>query len=241
MPATLESFENASPPSQFTNFRTELESIKRKKTEMDTYVDGGLTSDMANLQSTFSLYVKSCGVNSAMAGPNDRATQTVADKARIITDKLNDYSNTVVKPLAALRRNILREINVNAKTDEISRAFEENARLEKEVEKATNELSTATLRDNLVQTKDDAISFEQTWGYLRRPLRRVSIPILIVFSLLFLTAALFGLYYIGISGLGNSSFSENGIFHQLAAQPVLFIAPIIVTVIVVVLKLMKQI
>lgn len=241
MPATLESFENASPPSQFTNFRAELDSIKRKKAEMDTYVSGGLTSDMVNLQNTFSSYVQSCGVNAAMAAPNDRTTQTVADKARVITDKLNEYSNTVVKPLAALRRNILRELNVNAKTDEISRAFEENARLEKEVERATNELSTATLRDTLVQTKDDAISFEQTWGYLRRPLRRISIPILIVFSLLFLTAGTLGLYYIGMSGFGDSGLGENSIFQQLAAQPALFIAPIIVAVIVVVLKLAKQI
>lgn len=234
MPATLESFEDAAPAQHFSNFRTQLDDIKRKKSALDNYVNsGGLQSDMANLQSTFSSYVQSCGVNASMAGPNDRTTQTVSDKVRVITDKLNEYSNTVVKPLASLRRNVLREINVNAKTAEISTAFEENAQLEKQIEEVNNELSTATLRDNLVETKDDAISFAQTWGYLRRPLRRVSIPILIVFSLLFLAVGIYGLYYIGASSLSENT----GIFQM----PVLIIAPVIVAVIAVVLKLAKQI
>lgn len=234
MPATLESFEDAAPQSQFSNFRTQLDDIKRKKTTLDNYINnGGLQSDMANLQTTFSSYVQSCGVNASMAGPNDRTTQTVSDKVRVITDKLNEYSNTVVKPLASLRGNVLREINVNAKTAEISTAFEENARLEKEIEEANNELSTATLRDNLVETKDDAISFAQTWGYLRRPLRRISIPILIVFSLLFLAVGIFGLYYIGVSSLGENT--------GLLQMPALIVAPVIVAVIIVVLKLAKQI
>lgn len=239
MPATLESFEDAAPPTQFSNFRRQLDDIKREKATLDNYVNNeGLRSDMANLQSTFSSYVQSCGVRASMAESGDTRTQTVSDKARIITSKLNEYSEKVVKPLAALRRDVLREINISTKTAEISKEFEEIGRLEKEIEEVNNDLSTAILRDNLVQTKNDAISFEQTWGYLRRPLRRNSIPILIVFALLFLIVGILGLYYIGAGSLITNIYGEST---QRPILNIMLVVALIVAVILVSLKLMKQI
>ncbi len=196
MPADIvEGFEGPTATSQMDDFKQRLDAIKAKKAELDNYANRELNDALKRLQASFTPYVTSCGITNATA-PAGSLEQTVADKVAAINARLTQYKTSVLNPLATLRRDILAFLNVNGKTQEISKLVEENDRLRKELEEMNDGLSTAYNREAVIDTRDKAVSFNQTWGYLNRPLRRTSIPILIVFGLIFAAAGLVGLYYI---------------------------------------------
>jgi hypothetical protein len=201
MPADIvEGFEgqiatSQTATSQMDDFKQRLDAIISKKKELDDYTKVGLLTAISNLQMSFTPYVTSCGVKNATA-PVGSLEQTVADKVAAINARLTQYKTNVLNPLATLRRDLLAFLNINGKTQEISKLVEENDRLRKELEEMNDGLSTAYNREAVIDTRDNAVSFNQTWGYLNRPLRRSSIPVLIVFGLIFAAAGLMGLYYI---------------------------------------------
>jgi hypothetical protein len=220
MPALIdEGFQSGSggptADSKMHDFRQRLNAIKLKKKDLDDYAgpNGGLQTALGQLQTTFTPYVTSCGINNATAPPGT-LDKTVADKVTQITQRLTRYKNEVLNPLAALRRDLLAFLNINGKTQEISRLVEENDRLRKELEEVNDGLSTAYNREAVIDTRGDSVSFHQTWGYLNRPLRRNSIPILIVFSVVFAIVGLVGLYYlspyasVAVEGMGATSFLQ---------------------------------
>ncbi len=201
--------------SKMHDFRQRLNAIILKKKELDDYAGptGGLQTALGQLQTTFTPYVTSCGINNATA-PSGTLDKTVADKVTQITQRLTRYKNEVIKPLSTLRRDIIAFLNINGKTQEISRLVEENDRLRKELEEINDGLSTAYNREAVIDTRDKSVSFHQTWGYLNRPLRRNSIPLLIVFSVVFAAIGLVGLYYlspyssVAVEGMTTGSFLQ---------------------------------
>ena len=229
MPALIgEGFTNGGPTatSQMNAFRQRLDAIKFKKAELDEYASGraaALKTAIDQLQATFTPYVTSCGITNSMTPPGS-LNQTVADKIAPINQRLTSYKTDVINPLATLRRDILASLNINGTTQEISTLVEENERLAKELEEVNGGLSTAYNREAVIDTHDKAASFHQTWGYLNRPLRRSSIPILIVFALIFAAAGLVGLYYISpysSVSLDGSLFQQPAIWMTLAIAVIL--------------------
>ena len=87
-------------------------------------------------------------------------------------------------------------MNVNVNVNEITTKLEELKDKKSELDSLGVDLSTAYTREALVDTKDEAISYKQTWGMIQRPIRRQSITVLIIFTLLFLTAAGLGIWYL---------------------------------------------
>lgn len=197
---TGEGFTNSGPtaPSQMDNFRQRRDVIIARKRELDEYASGragALKTALDQLQATFTPYVTSCGITNSTTSPGS-LNQTVEDRVASINQQLTRYKNDVINPLATLRRDILAFLNINGKTQEISQLVQQNEDLAKELDEVNGGLSTAYNREAVIDTHDKATSFHQTWGYLNRPLRRSSIPILIVFALIFAAAGLVGLYYI---------------------------------------------
>ena len=193
---TDEGFEQGpTANSRMDDFKQRLEAIKAKKTELDNYATAGLQESLGRLQKTFTPYVTSCGVSNAIAPPGSME-KTVEDEVQEINARLTKYRSDVLNPLAKLRSDVLAFLNINGKTQEISKLVEENEQLSKELEEVNGGLSTAYNREAVIDTRDKAVSFNQTWGYLNRPLKRNSIPILIVFALIFSAAGLVGLYYL---------------------------------------------
>jgi hypothetical protein len=224
MPADIvEGFEATSPTatSQMDDFKQRLDAIRAKKKELDDYATTGLKTALDRLQISFTPYVTSCGITNATA-PVGSLEQTVADQVASINARLTQYKTNVLNPLATLRRDILAFLNVNGKTQEISKLVEENDRLRKELEEINDGLSTAYNREATIDTRDKAVSFNQTWGYLNRPLRRSSIPVLIVFGLIFAAAGLVGLYYISpyatvaLEGSATSFLQQPAVWMTLA-------------------------
>lgn len=198
MPADiLEGFQQGpTANSKMDDFKQRLAAIVAKKTELDNYaLKGALQESLGRLQKTFTPYVTSCGITNATA-PVGSIDKSVEDEIQEINVRLTQYRTDILSSLAKLRSDLLSFLNINGKTQEISKLVEENERLTKELEEVNGGLSTAYNREAVIDTRDKAISFHQTWGYLNRPLKRNSIPILIVFALIFSAAGLVGLYYL---------------------------------------------
>jgi len=211
-------------PTATTNFTTQLNDILKKKTDLDKYIDSGLTADINAASSTFLSYVGSAG-----------KTTNMYDALQPIRNKLTEYNTTVAQPLSTLRTKVLTDLNVNKQSAELTAKYQRLDRLKKELAELDVDASTAYLREAAIDTRKDAVSFQQTWGYLNRPLRRNSIAILIIFALIFAGAAVYGLYYMN-SGIDEVSGMVVNPIKAIATSSALIVIGIIVA-----LKLMKQV
>lgn len=207
-----------------TDFAAQLDGIIKKKTDLDKYIDSGLTADINAASSTFLSYVGSAG-----------KTTNMYDALKPIRDKLTEYNTTVAQPLASLRTKVLTELNVNKQSAELTAKYQRLDNLKKELTELDADASTAHLREAAIDTREDAVSFRQTWGYLNRPLRRNSIAILIIFAIIFAGAAVYGLYYMN-SGIDEVTGMVVNPIRAIAASSALIVIGTIVA-----LKLMKQV
>jgi phage FluMu protein gp41 len=240
MPADIvEGFEEPTANTQMDDFRQRFTAIKTKKKQLDNYIENNLQEDLGQLQTAFTPYVTSCGTTNATA-PAGSQEQTVADRVAKINERLTKYKTEVLNPLAALRRDILAFLNINGKTQEISKLVEENEQLVNELKEVNDGLSTAYNREVAIDTRDKAVSYNQTWGYLNRPLRRNSIPILIVFALIFAGVGLVGLYYLSpYATISLTNVEPLGFLQQPAVWMTLALGAIL-AVILISLKLAGQ-
>lgn len=180
------------------DFKQQLNRINARKQELDKYIETGLPNDITNLNSIFAEYVKSGGVKNAVVapGPNNSppsgAAPTVDDMIQKITTNMKKYRNDVNDELQKLRRNVLQSSDVNSLSSKLSNKAAHIDEMKKKLEEENNNLSTAYTRNAMLETKDQAISYQQTWGFLQRPLRKWSIPVLIITILVFVLLSFVG-------------------------------------------------
>ncbi len=205
MPALIEPFfatNGGVSDTVKSNFQTRFENLKAQKAVLDAYIAGtnktgsNLSADINNLQALFESYVKSGGVNNAFTpaapgGSPPANSNTVADAVETLNSKLKTYRENILNNLQSLRRDILATIDVNALTNSVSSQVQKIEALKKQIEEENNNLSTAFTRDAMLEHKDKAISYHQTWGFLQRPLRKQSIPYIVFFILAFTFLGIF--------------------------------------------------
>ncbi len=192
MPALLlkEGFENQISNGVNDTFKTKLAQIEATKATLDKYISGSaqesLDRDIENLKSIFSTYVTSGGVANAVVqpGPNGAppaagSQPTIDDMIKKITDKMATYKKSVNEELTKLRTNIIQSADVNQLSKTIADKMKTVDDLKKELETANDNLSTAYTRDAMMESKDQLVSYHQTWGFLQRPLKKWSIPVII--------------------------------------------------------------
>jgi hypothetical protein len=206
MPALIEPFFNTSGGVSETiksNFQTRFDNLKAQKGVLDAYIAGtnksgsNLSADINNLQALFESYVKSGGVNNAFTpskpdGTPPSNTNTVSDAVETLNSKLKTYRENILNNLQSLRRDILATVDVNALTNSVSTQVQKIETLNKQIEEENNNLSTAFTRDAMLEHKDKAISYHQTWGFLQRPLRKQSMPYIVFLILSFTLLGIFG-------------------------------------------------
>lgn len=208
-------------------FKSKFDVIMTQKKAQDNYIDTQLNVDINNLKNLFSRYVKSGGVTNAMmppkadGSPPTAADNTVSGAINTINLKLDEYKRTVIEPLRSLRREIITSTDVNQLSANITKQVNLNQELEKQLKEENDNLSTAYTRDTMLETKDDVVSYRQTWGFLQRPLRRSSIPLLIMFGLIFLVIAITGMFAMFGPTTGsytslNASTNSSGAFRSIA-------------------------
>jgi hypothetical protein len=152
--------------------------------------------------------------------PAGAADNTVAGAITTINSKLDEYKRTVIEPLRSLRREIIQSTDVNQLSANITKQINTNQGLEKQLKDENDNLSTAYTRDTVLETKDSVVSYRQTWGFLERPLRKSSIPLLIMFGLIFLVVAITGIFAMfGPTTTTNSmnSGTGSGTFRSIAS------------------------
>ncbi len=192
-----------------------------KKSELDRYINNDLSKDLSTATNSFSTYVTSGGATNA---------PDAISKLEVVKAKLQEYNQKVATPITRLRTNILAALNVSKQTQALTNKHKKLEDLKKELDELDANVSTAYTREAVLDTRDDAVSFRQTWGYLNRPLRRYSVPILIVFSLIFAGLGIYGITFITGGGEeGGSPLRAIGGF-----------AALIVIGIIVFMKLLKQ-
>ncbi len=192
MPAPLleEGFADQIANRVNDSFKTKLAQIEATKATLDKYISGSaqesLDRDIENLKSIFSTYVTSGGVANAVvpSGPNSGppapgSQPTIDDMIKKITDKMAAYKKSVNEELTKLRSNIIQSADVNQLSKTIADKMKTVDDLKKELETANDNLSTAYTRDAMMESKDQLVSYHQTWGFLQRPLKKWSIPIII--------------------------------------------------------------
>lgn len=184
------------------DFKAKLSNLESAKAALDKYITGSgkdsLEADIANLNSIFSSYVTSGGLANAVVqpGPNGApptgSQPTVDDMITKITDRMTAYKTAINDQLRTLRRNIIQSADVNTLSTTIAEKMQQVDTLKKDLEKANDNLSTAYTRDAMVETKDQLVSYHQTWGFLQRPLKKWSIPVIIGFIIVISLMALAG-------------------------------------------------
>jgi hypothetical protein len=147
-----------------------------------SYMNNSLGKDLDALRQGLSLYVQSGGIST---DPSSNATYTsVLDRSNTI----NNHKNS----LLTLNKDLANQLANYSKTADMDTLLIENGtlqadikRLEVEAEKVTNDEKAAELRDQILRSRDTAITKHQLF-LLGRPLRPSFIPFLWALSVLFI-------------------------------------------------------
>jgi hypothetical protein len=186
MPSPLiEAFDNSpdatqnAVSAQITKQLNELESKINSSTLSYDLSDSGINDFLRNIPQN-----------------SKDATTYINSKLSQIGNSLSVFKDTVINPLKSINSNINQASNVNTAANDLNDKIKRLDELKEQLDTLGTDLSTAYTREAVVDTKREAVSYHQTWGMLQRPIRRQSIPVLIIFSLIFLTAAGIGIYYL---------------------------------------------
>lgn len=191
MPATInEGFQDSQKQVKKavkSPFEERYDALKAKKENKDTeFASGGaMFSLLRNSKGQFKNYVESSGRDTGFA-----ETQAALDKA------ISDYDDNILFPLVSLRKEIINSTDINSKMSELTNINKKLAAKRKELSLAKDAYSTAQVRDKALITRNKALSYQQTWGIMQRPIKKQTVPVLIVFTLLFIYLGVMGIYYI---------------------------------------------
>lgn len=256
MPANIiEDFQTNTGTGTITPFEQRFNDLKAKKINKDNEFNpqtpgAPMVRLLRKAKAEFKGYVESSGANTTFA-----ATQEELDKS------LDEYDSNILLPLVQLRRDIIAQTNINGKMNDLSTANQNLEQKKRELQAQQDNYTTAQVRNTALNTHKEAISYHQAWGLIQRPIKRQSIPVLLVFTLLFIYIGILGIYYISPlpamiatagplqlpsigsgSGGGGSAVMEfiSGIMQSPVAVAVVISSAIILAIILI-MKLMKRV
>jgi hypothetical protein len=219
------------------DFTSRLNTIKQAKTTQDSDVQG-LEAAIVAINGLFGELM------SSGTGTVDYVSKvdTITRHLSTVNTILSSYKTNIVDPLNTLLTEVSSKLNVNNRTRMLGELLTQSASAESELIEATENLSTAHTREAVLDTKEDAISYTQAWGYIARPLKRNTIPILIVFTLLFFGIGVVGLWFVSPYSAAAQSIAAGEVgFFQHPAVWMTGVMVVVVGLILGALKLGKQI
>ena len=213
-------------------YRKTLNDLKQKKQSNDANIALS-TTDITTINNNIAALT---ATGTSTPDYNSKVNNLVAALGRV-NSRLSAYRSQVIDPSARLLSDVSTKLNINARTTMLNEMLSRSASVESELVKATEDLSTAHTREATIDTKDDAISYNQTWGYIARPLKRNTIPILIVFTLLFFGIGVVGLWFVSPYAAAAESIvsGEVGFFQH----PAVWMTLVILGVVALILGAMK--
>jgi len=221
-----------------TSLRQRLDTLNTTKINQDA-----MANDISAYRTIVNnLFAKVSEPNAASQPTYSQDVSDLISNLGRIQDYIKRYHTEVVQLSATLVKDASSKLNINNQVNMLGEVLSESASSQSKLLDAQESLSTAYTREATIDTKDDAISYQQTWGYIARPLKRNSIPILIVFTLLFFGVGIVGLWFVSpyAAAMQSISSGEVGFFQH----PAVWMTMVIVVVILLILgalKLGKQI
>ncbi len=176
---------------------------KRKENKDKEFNSGGSLQKLLNqAKGEFKQYVESSGRDVGFA-----STQKQLD------EELTKYDENILFPLVNLRKEIINSTDINAKMSELTEISNKLNAKKLDLEAAKEAYSTAQVRDKVLTTRNELVSYQQTWGLMQRPIKKQTVPVLIVFTLLFLYLGVLGIYYISpVPALATTAIGSTGSF-----------------------------
>ncbi len=194
----------ATPPSSgtlppvFSPFQTRYDDLKAKlanqikrfdPTNTTPYNPTDPNSSLLDLlrkaKADFKAYVESSGADTKFY-----------DTQKKLDQELKNYDSNIIDELINLRKDIINATDINKKMGLLTTANNELEAKKKDLELQKDNYTTAQVRNTALNTHGEAISYHQTWGLIQRPIKKQSVPVLLVFTLLFLYVGVLGIYYI---------------------------------------------
>ncbi len=188
MPAEIyEGFQNTDNKAVKSPFQERYDTLVKKKQNMDKeFASGGeMNSLLRNAKGQFKNYVESSGRNLSFA-----------DTQKKLDDAINNYDENILNKLVSLRKEIINSVDINSKMAELTEINNKLKEKQITLSEAQDNYTTAQVRDKALTTRNSAVSFQQTWGIMQRPIKKQTVPVLIVFTLLFIYLGILGIYYI---------------------------------------------
>jgi hypothetical protein len=222
-PTIEEGFAETRGDNVKANFQNQLNILKDRKKNADRYFSSTtdtnqetLNGQISALKASFDEYVKSGGVANAINQGRDNnppggPSSTISDRIQTIKDKYNNYKTNVYEPLKTLRQQVLQTVDVNSFAANVTDQIDRINTLKEQMKQEEDNLATSYTREKMVETKDTAISYHQTWGFLERPLKKRSIPIIIILTVALAVAAIVGVYLLATMGAttGDTNVATN--------------------------------
>jgi hypothetical protein len=169
----------------FTNNITDI--IDASLNILKAYSDSELNTDLTNADSYLSRYIASSPRNQSFLSSFEAIRNKINTKIaqlddinKILTDKVSN---------AELR-------NSTAKLSDIGIFQQQIKSLKEKVKKLSDELSIAETREQSIKTRSSESSYAQTFGYLFRPFRRISYPIIVILIFILILICIWLIYII---------------------------------------------
>jgi hypothetical protein len=240
MPAALyegfeETKEEENLPTIMGSLNDQYKTLKMRKENKDKELaSGGAVHRLLNqVQGEFKQYVESSGREVGFAGTQKR-----------LDDELKNYDDNILFPLINLRKEIINSSDMNLKISKLNTLENKLADKRQELEATKDNYSTAQVRDKALNTRNEAVSYQQTWGLMKRPIKKQTIPVLIVFTLLFIFLGIIGIYYISpvpalaTTAIQSSGSSGIGFFTQNPLLLVLLQTGVVIGIILIIFKIL---
>ena len=158
---------------------------------------------IAALKDQVNSYVKSAGTNEAVV---TQIKQSMSELDNVITG----YDNLIVNMKKEIER-LGNDSNITAKLATIS-TLRENIRTLTEEKKALEvDMHTAEARREAVDAARKHVSYSQLFGGISRPIKPISVPILITLIVGFMIVGFFAIYKLWIHGAAATTATAYGI------------------------------
>jgi hypothetical protein len=169
----------------FTNDVTD--PIDTSLHNLKSYSDTELNTDLTNADAYLKQYISSSPRNQSFLTSFERIRNKINAKIaemdninKTLTDKL---SNAEVR-------------NSSSKLSDIG-IFQQNIKsLKEKAKKLSDELSISESRETSIKTRSSESSYAQAFGYLFRPFRRVSYPIIVILIFILILVSIWLVYQI---------------------------------------------
>jgi hypothetical protein len=164
-------------------------TFTEQKSDLDkTYTDSNITNKVTEMNTALERYTSRAGISSSPDSTTDSNYNRAQEIFIHLSDGIKRYTE-INKNLSKQIANMYGSSDIQSKLYQVGQIRQELPRLEKELKDTRNDLETSRARQENTDKPEQNLSFYQGFSSMvgfTRPIKKVSIPILIGFGILLL-------------------------------------------------------